>query len=568
MKNAKIALKFILLIVPLLFVAVLAIIMYVTQSTSIFNSAKTTFYDKILVSTSNVINADRDLYQAAYSEQKLYLSTTLTAEERSALLKDFDENAQQAYDRVSDAINNVKEDTSLYSSYKHSVENVTLKELYESFSANFEQWKSSYNNSTQSGDMDAHMAFFSESRASINLMGELLDEYGEYYSINYSKKITSTIINTCIVFCVVTVLVGIFALILVRYIGGNIKYITGVNKKLADGDFSVNVDKKRMAKDELGQLCAATDSVVMRLRGYVDYISEIAEVLSALANGQMRINLKQDYYGEFAVLKEALLRISHALNTTLSEIAETAKQVDDGANVISSSAQTLAQGATEQASSIQELSASISEISQRIRENAEYAERAKSLTAESQVIMHGSVSDMELARQAMDEISSTSKNISKVIKTIDDIAFQTNILALNAAVEAARAGAAGKGFAVVADEVRNLSQKSAEAAKSTTALIESSIEAVEKGTLLVNKTSEGFSLVAVKAEASGNLVEEISAQAQEQAASISQIAIGIEQVSSVVQINSATSEENAAASEQLSTQANRLQSTVSRFELY
>ena len=445
---------------------------------------------------------------------------------------------------------------------------MTLKEIYDNFTTNFEQWKSSYDNSTQTGDMDAHLAFFSKSRESINLMGELLDEYGEYYSTNYSKQITSTIIKTCIIFCVVTVLVGIFALVLVRYIGGNIKYITEINKKLADGDFSVDVDKKRMAKDELGQLCTATDSVVIRLRGYVDYISETAEVLSALANGQMRINLKQDYYGEFAILKDALLSISHALNTTLSEIAETAKQVDDGANVISSSAQTLAQGATEQASSIQELSASISEISQRIKENAEYAEKANSLTAEAQVIMQGSVGDMELARQAMDEISSTSKNISKVIKTIDDIAFQTNILALNAAVEAARAGAAGKGFAVVADEVRNLSQKSAEAAKSTTALIESSIEAVEKGTLLVNKTSEGFAQVAVKAEASGNLVEEISAQAQEQAASISQIAIGIEQVSSVVQINSATSEENAAASEQLSAQANRLQSTVSRFELY
>ena len=230
-------------------------------------------------------------------------------------------------------------------------------------------------------------------------------------------------------------------------------------------------------------------------------------------------------------------------------------------------AQSLAQGATEQASSLEELSASIADISERVKNNADYAEKAKSLTAEAQVIMQGSVSDMELARQAMDEISSTSKNISKVIKTIDDIAFQTNILALNAAVEAARAGAAGKGFAVVADEVRNLSQKSAEAAKNTTALIESSIEAVEKGSKLVNKTSEGFAQVAVKAEASGKLVDEISAQAQEQASAISQIAIGIEQVSSVVQMNSATSEESAAASEELSSQAEVLKALVDQFKL-
>ena len=567
MKNAKIALKFMLLIVPLLLVAVLAVVMFVTQSTSIFNSAKTTFYDKILVSTSSIINADRDLYQAAYAEQELLLSTALTAEERTALIKDYDENAQQTYDRISAAIDNVKDDTALYSTYRHSVENVTLKELYESFSTNFEQWKSSYDNNTQTGDMDAHMVFFSESRTSINLMGELLDEYGEYYSTNYSKQITSTILKTCIIICVVTVLVGVFALFLVRYIGGNIKYITEINKKLANGDFSVNVDKKRMAKDELGQLCSATDSVVMRLRGYVGYISEIAEVLSAMANGQMRIDLKQDYHGEFAVLKEALLSISLALNTTLSEIAETAKQVDDGANVISSAAQTLAQGATEQASSIQELSASIADVSRRIKENAENADDAKALSAEAEQIVQVSVGDMELARQAMDEISATSKNISKVIKTIDDIAFQTNILALNAAVEAARAGTAGKGFAVVADEVRNLSQKSAEAAKNTTVLIESSIVAVEKGTALVNKTSESFSAVSKKSGEVGTLVENISIQAQEQAAAISQISIGIEQVSSVVQMNSATSEENAAASEQLSAQAGRLQSAVSRFEL-
>ena len=462
----------------------------------------------------------------------------------------------------------MKSDTALYSTYKHSTANATLQELHEAFSTNFEQWKNSYNNSTQTGNMDAHLEYFSQTRDTINLMGELLDEYGEYYSTSYSKQITTKIVTFIVAFCLITVFVGLFALILVRYLSANIKYITNINKKLASGDFSVVVDKNRMAKDEIGQLCSATDSVVMRLRGYVDYISEIAEVLSAMADGRMRIELKQEYQGEFAVIKEALHSISTSLNGTLAEIVETARQVDDGANVISSSAQTLAQGATEQASSIQELSASIAEVSQRIIKNAEDAEKAMKLSADATEIMHGSVSDMGLARQAMDEISDTSKDIGKVIKTIDDIAFQTNILALNAAVEAARAGTAGKGFAVVADEVRNLSQKSAEAAKNTTALIESSIEAIRKGTALVNKTSAGFSEVAAKSDEVGKLVEAISVQAQEQAVAISQISTGVDQVSAVVQMNSATSEENAAASEQLSGQASGLKNAVSHFELY
>ena len=371
-----------------------------------------------------------------------------------------------------------------------------------------------------------------------------------------------------IVLCVITLLVSVIALVLARYINGNIKYITDINKKLSNGDFSVSVDKKCISKDELGQLCASTDDVVNRLRGYVGYISETVEVLKSVTSGHLWINLKQDFSGEFEVLKYTLFGLSDTLNAILKDIVESANQVDEGAVVLSTAAQTLSQGATEQASSIQELSASISEVSQQIKKSAEDAEKAKALSTEAAQIMQVSVNDMELAQQAMNEISATSLNIGKVIKTIDDIAFQTNILALNAAVEAARAGVAGKGFAVVADEVRNLSQKSAEAAKNTAGLIESSIEAVEKGAALVNKTSTGFSVVAAKAVEVGKLVENISDQVQEQAGSISQISLGVEQVSSVVQTNSAIAEENAASSEELSAQASNLKSSVSRFVLY
>lgn len=298
-------------------------------------------------------------------------------------------------------------------------------------------------------------------------------------------------------------------------------------------------------------------------------ISDIDYLLTEMSHGNFDIAsaAPEKYVGDYENILTAFKRLKAGLSESFKDILQVSEQVSAGATQVSSGAQTLAQGATEQASSIQELSASIAEISQRVRKNAEDTEKAKDLSEGAEQIMLSSIEDMTLASQAMDEITATSKNIGKVIKAIDDIAFQTNILALNAAVEAARAGNAGKGFAVVADEVRNLSQKSAEAAKNTTALIENSIKAVEKGTGLVNKTSAGFAELAEKSAEVVKIVETISVQTQEQASAVSQISIGVEQVSSVVQMNSATSEESAAASEELSNQAESLKDLVEKFRL-
>ncbi len=300
-----------------------------------------------------------------------------------------------------------------------------------------------------------------------------------------------------------------------------------------------------------------------------EIIRDIDQILTQMSKGDFDFSsqVPEKYIGDFENILKNFGILKESLNTSFGDVVQISEQVSAGAFQVSSGAQLLAQGATEQASSIQEISASIADISERVKENAKAAELAKSLTTETEAIAQTSVSDMKLASQAMDEISSTSKNIGKVIKTIDDIAFQTNILALNAAVEAARAGVAGKGFAVVADEVRNLSQKSAEAAKNTTALIESSIEAVEKGAQIMNRTSMGFSEVALKTADVATLVDAISVQAQEQTAAVAQISTGIEQVSSVVQMNSATSEESAAASEELSGQSAVLKSLVEKFTL-
>jgi methyl-accepting chemotaxis protein len=392
--------------------------------------------------------------------------------------------------------------------------------------------------------------------------------YNNTLAANSLKSNEASTRLTIFIMLGVVILSFVLAMILSSYlskiVGDPIQKLANFGELLAVGDVEVTKiigEKDKLLKhrkDEIGKLSLSFNRMIS---GTV----QLSKETEAIAGGDLTVTVS--VRSEQDVLGIALAKLVDEFNVLESSIIVSANEVDAGAKLVSDSSMSLSQGATEQASSVEELSASVAEVSQRIKLNAEEAERAKVLSAKSAEIMSVSVKDMGLARQAMDEISATSKNINRVIKAIDDIAFQTNILALNAAVEAARAGAAGKGFAVVADEVRNLSQKSAEAAKNTTVLIESSIEAVEKGTLLVNKTSDGFVQVASQADEVNNIVELISVQAQEQAAAISQISIGIDQVSAVVQMNSATSEESAAASEELSSQAKYLKENAGRFKV-
>ncbi len=382
----------------------------------------------------------------------------------------------------------------------------------------------------------------------------------------FTQGVTQTIYISIALLIVMLVVGTIITLACVKALAVPITTVMDRLSKFAKGDISSPVIDIPTVSIELDSL---KDSMIRTTEYTSAVVSDIDFILSEMANGNFNLISKvpEKYIGDFEHILTSFKILKESLNGSFKRIAQVSEQVSASAFQVSNGAQSLAEGTTEQASSVQELSASIADISQRVKANAEGAEMAKSLTAETESIMQNSVSDMNLAREAMDDISATSKNISKVIKTIDDIAFQTNILALNAAVEAARAGAAGKGFAVVADEVRNLSQKSAEAAKSTTALIESSIEAVEKGSQLVNRTSAGFGQVAAKSFEVAQLIEDISIHAQEQAIAISQISTGIDQVSTVVQMNSSTSEESAAASEELSGQAEVLKGLVEQFKL-
>ncbi len=352
------------------------------------------------------------------------------------------------------------------------------------------------------------------------------------------------------------------SLTIARSFSRPVRQMADAAKKMAEGDLRVQVDVS--SKDEIGQLGSAFVESAASIRSY---IADITNILGEMERGNLTAVSELEYPGDYADLKNASLGILSSLNDTLSQINQAAEQVSDGSGQVSGGAQSLAQGAAEQASSVEELSATITEISAHVKENAEHAAMASLNVNHVSSEIEASNNYMSEMIAAMSRINGSSNEIGKIIKTIEDIAFQTNILALNAAVEAARAGAAGKGFAVVADEVRNLAAKSAEAAKSTTALIENSMKQVENGTRIAGETAESLLRVVKSAGNVAETVEKISQVSKQQSDAIDQVKMGVDQISNVIQTNSATAEESAAASEELSRQAQGLKILVRKFKL-
>lgn len=424
----------------------------------------------------------------------------------------------------------------------------------------------------QVGSQDAAVNYvygeeYCSSIAKINMLKEDFLEALNARTLREVDSLSRTSLIIRILMAIALVMVGTFQVLSMRVIRKRIlRPVIAVRDQM--GELSQgNLSKEfpwEPDTSEIGMLIASIHETKQELK---KYIYDIDHTLSQMAQGNMNLMVSDSYRGEFLPIQNALRQILDALNEALRHIHQTAQDVSAESERVSSGAQTLSEGAVRQASTVEELSAGIQDISGEVNHTSADADKARKFSMEAEVQLKVCSQKMGALSTAISDISESSRQINGIIKTIEDIAFQTNILALNASVEAARAGAAGKGFAVVADEVQRLASKSAESAKNITELIESSVQLVQYGTSLSNETTTALSLVVVSARQSADLVDQIAESAKQQSESLMQLTEGMESISGVIQTNAATAQESASSAAELHQQAEKLKISVQRFQL-
>ena len=402
--------------------------------------------------------------------------------------------------------------------------------------------------------------------SALSAVGKLSDEHSEA-KIQEAKDMRSKESMLLGVVFVIVILLYVFAFLkLQKDITGRIGTVSKAIKRMRSGHLNIAFNKKYIGSDELGEMVDDFSALSGELK---KIITDICAVLSEMSKGNFAVQSMDEnmYVADYASILQSYREINQNLKNVFGSINQVAADVESGSEQIANGSVALSQGATEQASTLEELSASIYALSTRISAQAQKAGNIESYFGEVSEKISDENQQMGEMLLAMEEIEDKSNQVERIIKAIDDIAFQTNILALNAAIEAARAGVYGKGFAVVADEVRNLAGKSADAAAETSILIESTINAVKKGVNIVDHAAKTLGDVMDGSEKSKEMVSEIAGSMVTDAKSISEVSKGLEEVSKVVQQNSATSEESSASSQDLNENAASLKEMISRIQV-
>lgn len=557
MKNLKIGKKLIISYTVILMLLIIGTIVSITNLMS-FGSQIETFYNGpfTVKGSANIINSNFEAMQ-----KSVFRSMSNTDD---SITNDAIAGAKNAAAAIQEQLPIVKEhflgDPQIITRLEASL--TKLAPMREEVLALATQNK----NAEAAAYMEANnIPVIKQAQTELNTLIESGNTKGEELIANLQQSQRNAVISLILLGSASIIISIIFCIYITRGITRPISELEDAAQNLAKGNLS-STSIQYTSRDELGNLASSMRSVATSLS---NVIQDENTLLLEMANGNFNIQTQAEssYVGDFQKVLSSMRQINTSLSNALSQINQSADQVSSGSDQVSSGAQALSQGATEQASSVEELAATINEISAQVDKNAQSAQQANEKVTAVGVKAGESSRRMQDMLSAMSDISSSSSEIGKIIKTIEDIAFQTNILALNAAVEAARAGEAGKGFAVVADEVRNLASKSAEASKNTATLIETSLLTVENGKTIADETAQSLQEVVDGVGAVTETIGNISNASAQQATSIRQVTLGIDQISSVVQTNSATAEESAAASEELSGQAQLLKSLVGQFTL-
>ena len=381
----------------------------------------------------------------------------------------------------------------------------------------------------------------------------------------YFKSISTMLISLVAVFAAGMVIIFIVMKRVASKITRPLKELNVTAQQLAEGNLQVELHVK--TEDEIGELANSIGKTVARLKEYINYIDEVAKILEQIADGRLAINLKYSYTGEFGRVKEALLHISKSMIDVMQNIQTGSEQVEAGADDLAKAAQGLAEGTEAQAAAIEELLATAVIVADQVEENKNDAEKSAMQTNEVTVMMEESQKQMNDMREAMNKIQEASHKVVGIIRTIEDIAEETNLLSLNASIEAARAGEAGRGFAVVAGEIGNLANESARAVNTTRELISVSLEEIDKGNSLVDEVVSSLTCAVEKTEEVNEMIQKTAKDAVLQMKSIQQIRTGIEEISNGIKDNSFMAEETSATSEELAAQVVTLNDLVGKFEL-